>query len=263
MAEKIAVAIQKGGVGKTTTSVITAELLAAAGYKVLVIDLDSQGNATEMITETDIYEYSGKTILEAMKELNPRPYLIRKTENLHLLPAEDMLVTFSRYIYTNGIAKKTRVLENTIKEIEKDYDYIIIDCAPNLGDLTLNALVYADHIVAPVQLGGFCLSALDRFMDFVEGAKEEGHTHAEIIGVLFTIKDRSRIEREIGANIRERYEVEVFDTEVRKRAKIKEFSLTGTMMNRKDEIDALEDYIQFVEELTERIDNKKGRGTDE
>ena len=253
MAYKIAVAIQKGGVGKTTTTVITAELLAAAGSKVLVIDLDSQGNATEMITGADIYDYSGNTILEAMKDMNPEPYIIKKSENLHLLPAEDMLVTFSRYIYNNRVEKKIRVLENTIKGVEEAYDYIIMDCAPNLGDLTLNALVYADYIITPVQLGGFCLTALDRFIDFVDGAREEGHTEAEIIGVLFTIKERSRIEREIGQNIRERYGVEVFETEIRKRTKLKEFSLTGTAMNRKDEVEALEDYICFIEELLERI----------
>lgn len=253
MAHKIVCSIQKGGVGKSTTTVILAELLAAAGFKVLVLDLDSQGNATAMITGNDIYEYSGKTILEAMKEMNPRDYIVHAKENIDLLPAEDMLVTFSRYIYTQGVQGKIHVLKRTIEEIEDQYDYILMDSAPALGDLTLNAIVYADYIIIPVQLGGFCLTALDRFVDFVEGARQDGHTDAKILGIIFTMKDRSRTEREIGSNIRERYKSMVFSTEIKKRAKLKEFSLTGVSMSRKDEADALQDYIDLTEEIVTRI----------
>ena len=253
MAHKIAVSIQKGGVGKSTSTAIIAELLATAGYKVLVLDLDSQGNLTSMVTGNDIYEYSGKTILEAMKEMDPRDYIVPARENLDLLPAEDMLVTFSRYIYTQNVHGKIHVLRNTIEEVESQYDFIFMDCPPNLGDLTLNALSYADYFITPVQLGGFCLTALDRFVGFVEGAKEEGHTKAEILGILFTMKDRSRVEREIAADIRNRYGSKVFSTEIKKRAKLKEFSLTGVSMNRKDEVDALQDYINLTEELITRI----------
>lgn len=253
MAHKIAFSIQKGGVGKSTTTVIVAELLAAAGYRVLVLDLDSQGNATAMITGNDIYEYSGRTILEAMKEMSPEEYVLHIKENLDLIPAEDLLITFSRFIYTKNVDGKTRVLQNTIEQIEDRYDFILMDCPPALGDLTLNAIVYTDYIITPVQLGGFCLTALSRFIDFIDGAREEGHTTAEILGILFTMKDRSRVEREIAHSIRETYGSKVLSAEVRKRAKLKEFALTGASMSRKDEVDALEDYIAAVEEIIERI----------
>lgn len=254
VAHKIAVAIQKGGVGKTTLTVIASEILAAAGYKVLILDLDSQGNATAMVTGNDIYEYSGRTILEAMKEMNAEDYIVHANENLDIIPAEDMLTTFSRYIYTQNVAGKLHLLRNTIEDIEDRYDYIFIDCPPNLGDLTLNALSYADYYICPIQLGGFCLTALDRFVSFIDGAKSEGLISASLLGILFTMKDRSRTEREIGENIRERYGDMVFYTEVKKRAKIKEFSLTGASMVRKTEVDALQDYISLVEEVVERIE---------
>lgn len=255
MAHKIAFSIQKGGVGKSTTTVITAEILAEAGFRVLVLDLDSQGNATSMVTGNDIYQYSGRTILEAMKDMDPEEYLIKQKENLHILPAEDMLITFSRYLYSRNVPNKIRVLRNTIEKIEARYDFILMDCPPALGDITLNAIAYADHVIIPVQLGGFCLTALDRFADFLSEAKNEGHTKAEILGIVFTIKDRSRVEREIAAVIRENYQSKVFTAEIRKRAKLKEFSLVGTSMNRKDEIDALEDYLGLVEEIITRLDN--------
>ena len=253
MAYKIATAIQKGGVGKSTSTVIMSELLAEAGYKVLVLDLDSQGNATSMISGNDIYEYSGRTILEAMKDRDPVDYILHIKENLDLIPAEDMLVTFSRYLYTSGVSGKINVLRNTIEVVENDYDFIFMDCPPALGDLTLNAIAYADYIVVPVQLGGFCLTALDRFNDFLDGAREEGHIAADILGIVFTMKDRSRVEREIGSAIRETYGSKVFTTEIKKRAKLKEFSLVGTSMKRKEDVEALEDYIGLVEEIIDRL----------
>lgn len=253
MAHKIATSIQKGGVGKSTSTVIIAELLAEAGFKVLVLDLDSQGNATSMISGNDIYEYSGRTILEAMKERDARRYILHIKENLDMIPAEDLLITFSRYLYTSGVEGKINVLRNTIEEVENEYDFILMDCPPALGDLTLNAIAYADHIIVPVQLGGFCLTALDRFMDFIDGARDEGHITADILGIVFTMKDRSRVEREIGSAIRESHGSKVFSTEIKKRAKLKEFSLVGTSMKRKDEVDALEDYISLTEEIIERL----------
>lgn len=257
MAIKIALAIQKGGVGKTSSTVIISELLAAAGNRVLVIDLDSQGNASQMITGKNIYEFSGRTIMEAMKERNPEEYIIEQSENLHIIPAEDMLATFSRYIYTNEVLNKTMVLSDTLQEIEDRYDFIIMDCPPNVGDITLNAIVCADYILIPVQLGGFCLDALDRFCDFVAGAKEEGHTQAEILGIAFTIREsRSATEKAVGKAIRQRYKDLVFNTEVRKRSRIKDFALLGTMMDRKKDITALEDYINLTEEVIARCQNK-------
>lgn len=254
MAHKIMVSIQKGGCGKTTTTAILAEILAASGYKVLVLDLDSQGNATQMLTQRNIYEFSGQTVLEAIKEEDPEKYIVEVKENLHLLPAEDMLVTFSRYIYTKGFNKPLEVLKNAMESIENSYDFILIDCPPNLGDTVLNATVYADYYLIPVQCEAFGLDALDRFIQFMRDAKEEGHTNVELLGIVFTMRDNRTVsEKVISDSIRRNYGESVFQTEIRRRAKIKDFSLLGTTMEKKSDINALEEYMNLTEEVIKRV----------
>lgn len=254
MAYKIAVGLQKGGVGKTTTSAIMAEILSASGYNVLVMDLDSQGNSTRMLTQESIYKYSGKTILEAIKESNPKKYRVEVKENLHLLPAEDMMATYSRYIYTNKFTYPLHVLAESMQDIESEYDFIIMDLPPNMGDVVLSALVYADYVNIPVQCEAFAMEALDRFVTFVNEAKEEGHTHAEIIGILPTMKDnRSMSEKLIADTIRRNYGPLVFEHDVKRKAKIKDYALMGITMDRKTDMDALEEYISFTENLVKRI----------
>lgn len=254
MAKRIMVAIQKGGTGKSTSTVIMSEILSSAGYRVLLVDLDSQGNATQMVTQKSIYENSGNTVLEAIKEKRPDRYIIHAKDNLDLLPADDMLVTFSRYIYTEKVNNPIRELDKMLSMVDKDYDFILMDCPPNLGDLVLNAIVCSDHIIIPVMPDAFGIDALDRFVENINEAQEKGHTKAEIAGIIFTCRDmRNSLERSVEDSIRMRYGSMVFDTVIRRRAKIKEFALTGTSMRYKKEAEALEDYIDLVKEMIERV----------
>ena len=254
LAYKIMVSIQKGGQSKTTTTVILAEMLAASGFKVLVLDLDSQGNTTQMLTQKSIYENSGSTILEAIKESNPRKYLLNPRENIDLLPSDDMLVSFTRYIYQERVRNPINTLGNTIRTIESDYDFILMDCPPNLGDIVLNAIVYSDFIVIPVNPEAFGMDALERFIDNVADAKKAGHTTASILGILFTMREsRNNLEKTVGKEIRDRYQDLVFKSEIRRRARIKEYALTGVRMATKADMEALEDYINLTEEIIKRI----------
>lgn len=246
--------IQKGGVGKTQTTVVLAEMLAVSGYKVLVLDLDSQGNTTQMLTQKSIYANSGNTILEAIKENDPKKYLLHPKENIDLLPSDDMLVSFSRYIYKERVNNPIKTLENAIKPIESDYDIILMDCPPNLGDIVLNAIVYADYIIVPVKPEAFGKDAVERFIDNIEDAKKAGHTTAKVLGILFTLRDsRIKLEKTVGNDIRERYGNLVFDTEIRLRARLEEYALTGVRMDKKADLEALEDYISLAEEVISRI----------
>lgn len=254
MAKRLMIMSQKGGVSKTTSTVVTAEILAEAGYKVLVVDLDTQGNATQMLTGSSIYKYSGRSVMEAIKERNAGEYMVQTKENLYVLPAEDMLATFSRYIYTSQIKEPLKVIKRTLEPIEDDFDYIFLDCPPNLGDIVLNAVIYVDYVIVPVDSGAFALDALSRFIDFINGAKEEGHTQAEVLGVLMTMKDtRSNHEKDIAEEVRDEYKSLVFDAEIRKRAKIKEMALSGVDLSSREHLMVIEDYLKFVEEVIERV----------
>lgn len=254
MATKIAFAIQKGGVAKTTSAVITAEILAASGYEVLLVDLDSQGNATQMVSQKNIYDFEGDTIYEAMVESDPVSHINKAKDHLYFMAAEDQMALFSRYIYTSGLRQPAKVLQKTLAQVEHEFDFIILDCPPNLSDIVTNAIVYADYIVIPIDAGAFALDALERFTRFIESAKSEGHTKAEILGILFTLRDkRSKHEKGIQKNIESTYGKIVFRSEVFKRAKLKEAALDGVILETKRDAKIYGDYLNFLEEVMERV----------
>lgn len=254
MPKRLTFALQKGGVGKTTSTAAAAEILSAAGYRVLVVDFDSQGNATKLLTGSNIYRFSGKTIMEAIQEGNAAPYILNVRDNLDIIPAEDRLAAFSRYIYTARIDNPYAVLKRLLAPIESRYDYVFIDVGPSLGDTVINAIVYADHIIVPFDCGDLSMDALIRFMEFVEASKEEGHTSAEITGILLTMRDgRSKYERDVARGMRDAYGDLVLNTEIRRRVKIKEMSAMG--INVEEEV--MEDYIAAIEEIIERTNKEE------
>lgn len=249
MAKKITYALQKGGVGKSTSTVATATILAEIGYRVLVVDFDPQGNATKMLTGDSIYQYTGRTIMEAIQAGDAAPYIMPINDRLDLIPAEDYLAAFSRYIYTSKVNNQTEVLKRILDPLDSKYDYIFIDIGPSLGDATINTIVYADHIIVPVDLGDLSMDALVRFVEFVDEARAQGHTSAVITGILLTMRDsRSKYEREIGETLRASYGSVVFDTEIRRRVRIKEISADGVNLAEP----AMEDYYALVEEIIKR-----------
>lgn len=256
MPNRIIFALQKGGVGKTTSTAACAEILSAAGYKVLCVDFDPQGNLTKMLTQESIYKYTGKTIMEAVADGDAEPYIIPVGDNLDLIPAEDNLATFSRFIYTSRIDKPYATLKRVLEPVEAKYDYVFVDVGPTLGDTLVNAIVYTDYVITPVDLGDFAMDALIRFLSFVDKAREEGHTAAQVIGILLTMRDnRTRYDREVSEGIREAYSDMVFRSEIRRRTDIKEMSGVGVNMTDP----AMEDYIALSEEIIERIIRKGGK----
>lgn len=250
MTKRLTFALQKGGVGKTTSTVAVAEVLVAAGYRVLVVDFDSQGNATKMLTGNSIYQYSGKTVMEAIQEGKADPYILPVKEGLDLLPAEDRLAAFSRYIYTAGISNPYATLKRLLEPVEGRYDYIFVDVGPELGDRAINAIVYADDIIIPMECGDLAMDAMVRFIEFVDATRDEGHTNAKVAGIVITMRDgrNLRYEKDISEGVRAAYGDLVFKTEIRQRVRIQEMAANGVDLNDP----AMEDYISLVEEIIER-----------
>ena len=254
MPKRITFAIQKGGVGKTSSTVAVSEILSAAGYSVLVVDFDSQGNATKMLTKNSIYQYTGNTIMDAIRDRDANPYIVHVKEGLDLIPAEDHLAVFSRFIYTQKIENPFSTLKRLLEPVENRYDFVFVDVGPSLGDQMVNAIVYADQIIIPVDTGDLSLDAMVRFIEFVDESRKEGHTNAVIAGILLTMRDsRSKYEKEISEGTREAYGDLVFETEIRRRVKIKEMSSDGVDITE----DSMVDYISLTEEILNRVNGKE------
>lgn len=260
MGVTIAFGIQKGGVGKTTTSAITSYLLSREGKKVLAVDFDSQGNLTQFLSMRNIYDFTKQTVLEAVKDQDARPYIHPITENLHLLPAEDFLSTFPAWLRDSyrGKGNLNTVLRETLAVVKDEYDYIIIDMPPNLGDHTINGLTAADYAVVMLQSEKFCYDALDRYLEFlIDGIKANTNPDIVLAGILATMNDsRTALDNSILEQAREEYQDLMFQAVIKRRSRIKEYTVTGLQDHTRADKEALDQYYEFIRELKERVQSR-------
>lgn len=256
MSITISFGLQKGGVGKTTVTAITAFLLSQS-KKVLAVDFDSQGNLTQMLTQKDIYEFTGKTILEAIVEQRAEKYIYPVSETLHLLPAEDVLAYLpNKLIWRFPKNRKDQItaLRNALESIKQNYDFILIDLPPNVGDHTLNGLIASDFGVVVMQTEPFSFNALERYLETMELAQEEANPDLRLAGILTCLmSSQVSIDNAINEQVREDFEGLVFKTEITRRTRIKEFSMEGISNRKKPDREALEQYESFLGELLERV----------
>lgn len=230
MGKIISVSNQKGGVGKTTTAINLSACIAELGKKVLVIDLDPQGNATsgfgveKETLENTVYEL----ILE---ECSVKEALI-KTDipNLHLLPSNINLSAIE--IDLLGSANKEYVLKNQVDYISEDYDYVIIDCPPSLSLLTINAMTTSDSILIPVQCEYYAMEGLGQLLHTQELVRERLNPKIGIEGVVFTMYDnRTNLSRDVVENVRNNLQVRVFDTVIPRNVRLAEAPSYGKPIN--------------------------------
>lgn len=252
VAQVISFGIQKGGSSKTTTAGVTSYLLSRQ-YKVLAIDMDSQGNLTEFLGRRDVASFSGQTVLEAMKSNDVTDYIFEITDNLHLVPADDLLATFSRWLYNDHRGDKTKVLRESIEPVMDIYDYIIIDTPPALGDLTINALSASDRVVAMFEASIFCYGALGRFLETVWHVREKVNPNLAVAGILRGLIDARRTDNKaLISQVAETYGELCFKTVLTRNAAAGRLPLVGFENN--NELDrAVAQYVYFVEELLERV----------
>lgn len=243
----ITYSLQKGGVGKTTTCGLSAYLLSEKGYKVLAIDMDSQGNLTQLISGYDDLEvFYQDTIKEALEQGDVNPYIKVASDNLHYVAADDYLVLIADY-------KKSSMLRTALETVKGEYDFILIDTPPNLSIQTVNALIASDYVVVMFETAKFSYNAIPRFMDSIEGARNNGNPNLKIAGILATLSDKRRTDnKELLELVNEEYGDVIFNTVIQRRAAIGRLSVYGFFDNPEIK-QATEVHKDFIEELLERV----------
>ncbi len=245
----LAIANQKGGVGKTTTSVNLSAALAALGKNVLLVDTDPQGNATSGVgIDKNNVEYSVYDMLVEDVSIN-KVVIPTEQENLWIIPA-NIALAGAEIELVSAMSREVR-LKYAFKELEQDYDYIIIDCPPSLGLLTINSFTAATGIIIPVQCEYYALEGLSQLLNTIKLVQRHLNQGLEIEGVLLTMLDaRTNLGNDVMSEVRAHFGDKVYDTIIPRNVRLSEAPSHGQPINVYDARSAgAKTYNELAEEV--------------
>lgn len=254
MGRIIAIANQKGGVGKTTTSINLSSCLAEKEKKVLAIDLDPQGNMTSGLgvekesVENTVYELilGECTIKESISKT--------VVDNLTIIPSNVNLA--GAEIELLGINDKEYILRTAVDYIRDDYDFIIIDCPPSLNMLTVNAMTTADTVLVPIQCEYYALEGLSQLIHTINLVQERLNPKLQIEGVVFTMYDvRTNLSNQVVDTVKENLDTKIYNTMIPRNIRLAEAPSYGIPINMYDSKSAgAESYRNLAKEIIDRKD---------
>lgn len=255
MGRIIAVANQKGGVGKTTTAINLSACLAEKGQKVLAVDMDPQGNMTSGLgldkdtAEKTVYDIIiGEADIEEVLQQG-------SVENIDILPTNIDLSAAE--IELIGVENKEYIIKNAIDKVKDNYDFVIIDCPPSLSMLTINAMTTADSVLVPIQCEYYALEGLSQLIHTVELVKERLNPVLEIEGVVFTMYDaRTNLSLQVVENVKDNLQQNIYKTIIPRNIRLAEAPSYGMPINKYDPKSAgCDSYMRLADEVMNREDS--------
>ena len=258
MGKIIALANQKGGVGKTTTTINLAASLAALEKKVLVVDADPQANASSGFG-IDIKSLKHSIYESLINDLEPQKAIVKtEMDNLYIFPSHIDLV--GAEIEMLNLDKREHILQNLLLPLKEQYDYILIDCSPSLGLITVNALTASDSVIIPFQCEYFALEGISKLLNTIKIIKSKLNPSLEIEGFLITMYDsRLRVANQYYEEIKRLFQDLVFTTVIQRNVKLVEAAGSGkpALLYEVDSKGSV-NHMQLAKELIEKdLKNKQ------
>ena len=252
MGRTIAIANQKGGVGKTTTGINLSACLAEKGKKVLAVDMDPQGNMTSGLgVDKDSVENTIYNLI--IGESKMEEVLIKDVlENLDIIPTNIDLS--GAEIELLDVEEKEYIVRNEIDKIKDNYDFIIIDCPPSLSMLTINAMTTADSVLVPIQCEYYALEGLSQLIHTVELVRDRLNPKLTIEGVVFTMYDaRTNLSLQVVENVKDNLEQTIYKTIIPRNIRLAEAPSYGIPINKYDPKSAgAESYLRLADEVIDK-----------
>lgn len=256
MKNVIAIANQKGGVGKTTTTINLGSYLQKLGYKVLIVDLDPQANTTSGLG-VDKHALT-HNVYHGLSDLSLAPEVIYNTQHsLSIVPAHPELAAAE--VELVSLDKREFRLKTLLDSY--DFDFILIDCPPSLGLLTINALTAADHIIVPVQAEYYALEGLGNLLDTTQRVRQALNPNLDILGVLLTMHNsRTTLSTQVHEEVKKHFPGKVFDAIIPRNVRLAEAPSYGQPISKHDRWSkGAKSYKMLAKEVEKRVKSKAGK----